>query len=95
MRKRISGWREFVSAYPLEIRWPPHKRQVAWLCAVILIVNLQNIAVPQVLWHNAVIKRVDGNEYIRKTAREPAVGVKRASEADGKSSRSGEPKLVT
>ena len=32
------------------------------------------------LWHNADIKRVDGNEYIRKTVREPAVGVKRVGE---------------
>jgi len=47
-----------------------------------------NVAVLGVLWHNAAIKRVDGNEYICGTAREPAVGVKRVSEADGKSSRS-------
>jgi|GEM_PF-5680198 len=35
-------------------------------------------------------KRVDGNEYISGTVREPAVGAKQVSEADGKSSRSGE-----
>jgi hypothetical protein len=39
-------------------------------------------------------KRVDGNEYIGGTAREPAVGAKQVSEADGKSSRSVELKLV-
>jgi hypothetical protein len=40
------------------------------------------------LWHNPAIKRVDGNEYICRTAREPVVGAKQVSEADGKSSRS-------
>jgi hypothetical protein len=40
------------------------------------------------------IKRVDGNEYICRTVREPAGGGKQVSEADGKSSRSGELKLV-
>lgn len=40
------------------------------------------------------MKRVDGNEYIGGTVREPAVGAKRVSEADGKSSRSGELKFV-
>ena len=42
------------------------------------------------LWHNPAIKRVDGNEYIGGTVREPAAGAKQVSEADGKSSRSGE-----
>ena len=49
-----------------------------------------NVAVLWILWHNPAIKRVDGNEYISRTVREPAVGAKQVSEADGKSSRSGE-----
>jgi hypothetical protein len=39
-------------------------------------------------------KRVDGNEYIGGTVREPADGEKQVSEADGKSSRSVELKFV-
>jgi hypothetical protein len=49
---------------------------------------------PRFLWHNPQIKRVDGNEYICRTVREPALGVKRASDTDGRSSRSIELKLV-
>lgn len=58
----------------------------------------REIIIPLVLkkrnGYNPAIKRVDGNEYIGKTVREPADGAKQVSEADGKSSRSGELKLV-
>ena len=44
--------------------------------------NYISVANLEILWHNQKNKRVDGKEYIRRTAREPAVGVKRVSGAD-------------